>query len=171
MPVPGYIPRAPNPVIAPDLRSHKVAWHEFELRAGRSPSASIYFYWARFLAAAGVMISAAFLVGDRIHGDPKRILLALLSVWAAGYSCLWLFIIAHQFRWLLSVVSAVVLIWFLWQQEYHATRICLWTLAANILIAIWASLEINAWNRELRAAGLSSEKDIWDITQFPPKRA
>jgi protein-S-isoprenylcysteine O-methyltransferase Ste14 len=51
-----------------------------------------------------------------------------------------------------------------------------WTLVQGLLICvpgmlgflvIWTTLERRTWNSELRSKGLSTEAEVWSVTEFP----
>jgi hypothetical protein len=48
----------------------------------------------------------------------------------------------------------------------HGLLICV--PAALLFLVIWTTLERLTWNSELRSKGLSTEAEVWSVTEFPP---
>jgi peptidoglycan/LPS O-acetylase OafA/YrhL len=49
----------------------------------------------------------------------------------------------------------------------HGLAICIPVGVA--LLLIWTTLERRTWNHELRRKGLSTEDEVWSVTEFPHK--
>jgi hypothetical protein len=159
--------RAPNPMVIPDFRAHMENWKHYKLQTGRSPATSIRLYCFRFVAIASILVVITYFQRRNFSAGSKRLFFALLLIWLSGYFCAWLFIIAHQFRYFPIAASCIFTVYSVWQHNQFMTRIGLGISTVAIFTSIWAALELAVWNKELRASGLSSDRDIWDVIQFP----
>ena len=111
------------------------------------------------------MLFTLYLLRHNLSFEPKRVVGTVVMVGGAGYFYASFCVLAHQGRYVPIAIGSVIYAWSLWQHEFG--RVCLSIFAATIFISLGATIEITAWNRELRDQHLSSVHDDCDVTQFP----
>lgn len=79
-------------------------------------------------------------------------------------------IVLYVLRYVLVIAGMGFAVWRGLKEQWtfgHWLLICV-PIALGFLV-LWTTLERRTWNRELRMKGLSSEQEIWSVTEFPPK--
>jgi len=57
-----------------------------------------------------------------------------------------------------------------WYGAFHLSKTQVGVTCLVVLLfvfIVWSIVERSAWNRDLRRTGISSDQDIWGVTQFP----
>jgi hypothetical protein len=76
--------------------------------------------------------------------------------------------VLYILRFVLILAGVAAVFWYAIHDEWTWTRgleICL-PIALGFLI-VWTTMERRVWNRDLRSKGLSSEQEVWRVTEFP----
>jgi hypothetical protein len=76
----------------------------------------------------------------------------------------------YVLRFVLILAGVAAVFWYAIRDEWTWSRglaICL-PITLGFLI-VWTTVERRVWNQDLRSRGLSSEQEVWRVTEFPPE--
>lgn len=153
----------------PDIRLHLSLWREFRSKAGNWPRTSIVLFSCRFaFVAIGLAVALHFLLKHHSAGNPVRALLAgALLLFFAALSLSTMFAFPQNVKYAVVVLTVVLSIISVFTGDFGGGYWTLRALQIAAFAAIWGLVEQLEWNRQLRAAGISSNQDVWSVTQFP----
>lgn len=162
-------PKRWKPVVLPDIRLHLTLWRKFRSKAGGWPRTSVVLFGCRFaFVAIGLAFVLLFILRHHIAVSPMRAvsggaLLVFTVVWGTSA----MFAVEQSVRYAGVVVMGVLSIIGIFTGDFGGGYWTLRLLQIFAFAAIWSLVEQWEWNRQLRAAGISSNQEVWAVTQFP----
>src|SRR5579864_568728 len=167
--VPGYYPPRWKPVVIPDVRVHIANWRAFKSRTGEWPTCSVVLFVIRFVfMAIGLALFLVFLSQHSFALSPIQAPTA--RIWVLPILALALglvFTVSQTGRYMLIVMTVSLSIIFFLNHDFYAGRTMLVVVLVTTFAAVWGLFEQSVWNRELRKKRISSNQDVWAVTQFP----
>lgn len=169
MPGAGYYPPRWKPVVIPDIRLHLTLWRKFRSKAGNWPRTSIVLFSCRFaFVAIGLAVVLLFILRHHITVNPLRAVVgAAWLVFGVVWGISAVFAFEQSVRYAGVILMAVFSIVGFFTGDFGRGYWTLRLLQVFAFSAIWGLVERWEWNRQLRAAGISSNQDVWSVTQFP----
>jgi len=171
--LPGYYPPKWKPFLTPDIRVHIANWRTFKSRTGEWPVSPVALFVLRF-----VFIGITVMICLYLLPPPGSGTLALVAVarrtWAASLTAVVLaiaFTVDQTSRYIMLAAAIVVAALFYREHNFYFAQMTLIGVFAVFLAAFWGLLERFIWNFQLRSKRLSSNHDVWDVTQFPSDRS
>jgi hypothetical protein len=166
---PGWYPGRYKPVVLPDIRLHLGLWRKFRSKAGNWPRTSIVLFSCRFaFVAIGLAIVLLFFLRHHVAVSPMRaVILSALLVFGVVWGISAVFAFEQSVRYAGVILMVVLSIIGFCTGDFGRGYWTLRLLQIFAFAAIWGLVERWEWNRQLRAAGISSNQEVWAVTQFP----